>query len=215
MQTLNRQEYEAKLAHERKENERRKNILVVMLKYLMGIGYADTAFTLQEEAKIDLDKFDIADNIDLYIIFTEYEEYFEMRFNKKPKFIKQTNEGNAKLPNIKGRQDKTVGYGNVDKKSSQGKAQTSQTAPIKKQEVTNNNDELKLEVVGTAMYKQPLTKESSKDKENSKDKNKFTFEDQREGILLKPLPDNLFGNSELRELALLVKKYILLNIVRL
>jgi katanin p60 ATPase-containing subunit A1 len=203
MQTLNRHEYEAKLAHEKKENERRKNILVVMLKYLIGIGYADTAFTLQEEAKIELDKFDIADNIDLYMIFADFEEYFELRFSKKPKFIKQAMEGNnVRLPNIKGRQDSKVGYGNVDnKKPSQGKAQTNQTIKKVEKQEKQEAEELKLEVVGTAFNNKPKVepKESSKDK-------KYTFDDQKESMLLKPLPDNLFGNSELRELALLVKR---------
>jgi katanin p60 ATPase-containing subunit A1 len=207
MQTLNRQEYEAKIAREKRENERRKNILIVMLKYLISIGYAETAFTLQEESKLDLEKFDIADNIDLYMIFCEYEDYFEMRFNKKPKFITQNNtNSNVKLPNIKNKNDKNINYGNVDKKTGvNGIQHKNSTAQIKKQEqVVPNNDELKLEVVGEAYNVKP--NQQNKENKDNGAKAKFTFEDQKESVLLKPFPENMFGNNELKELALLVKK---------
>jgi len=69
-----------------------------------------------------------------------------------------------------------------------------------KQGNINNNNELKLELIG-----QNINPKKDKDKEKE-EKEKFSFNDQRESILLKPLPDNLFGNNELRELAGMVKK---------
>ena len=80
---LNKLDYDAKMNREKRDNERRKNLLILILRYLINMGFADTAFRLQEEANLDIDKFDVADNIDLNMILAEYEEYFEIRFNKK------------------------------------------------------------------------------------------------------------------------------------
>src|SRR5438046_2880804 len=93
-------ELEAKQAREKKVNERRKSVLILILRYLMNLGFADAAFKLQEEAKLGLDKFDVADNIDLYMIVCGYEDYFEMKFDKPLTLIKNI-ESNSKLPNIK------------------------------------------------------------------------------------------------------------------
>lgn len=186
MQTINKYDYESKINKEKKENERRKNILIVILKYLINAGLSETAFALQEESQLDLDKFDIADNIDLYMIMCEYEEYFEMRFNKKPKFVVPIN-NTSKLPLIDRKQSRT--NNTTDKRKSK-------IPQLKKEQIQPEEvKEIKLELVGQGV--------TSKKEE----KEKFTFVDQKESILLKPLPDHLFGNSELKELAGMVKKY--------
>jgi katanin p60 ATPase-containing subunit A1 len=188
MQTLNKYDYESKINKEKKENERRKNILIIILKYLINVGLAETACTLQEESQLDLDKFDIADNIDLYMIICEYEEYFEMRFNRKPKFIVPTNNNNSKFPPI----DRKVSRTN----NATDKRRSKNIIPQPKKE--EEAKDIKLELVG-----QGFKKEEKDIKEN---KEKISFNEHKESILLKPLPDHLFGNNELKELASLVKK---------
>lgn len=42
----------------------------------------------------------MADNVDLYMILAEYEEFFEMKFAKPPKLVRKTNESSAILPKI-------------------------------------------------------------------------------------------------------------------
>jgi katanin p60 ATPase-containing subunit A1 len=117
----NKFEIEAKQAKEKRENERRKNILILILRYIVNMGYAETACQLQTEANLDLDKYDVADNIDLYMILADYEEYFELRFNKKPKFVTKLIEREAgvlgKLPSIKGKDSKNISNSNLDKKT--------------------------------------------------------------------------------------------------
>ena len=71
---INKGDYEAKQKVEKKENERKKNILVLISKYLENAGYPETCVKLEEECNLDLDKYDTADNVDLYIIVKEYEE---------------------------------------------------------------------------------------------------------------------------------------------
>ena len=47
---------------------------------------------MARECNIDLEKWEIADNIDLYYIVQDFEEYFEMKFMKKPVMVKKAAE---------------------------------------------------------------------------------------------------------------------------
>lgn len=205
---LNKLDYDAKINREKRDNERRKNLLILILRYLINMGFSETAFRLQEEANLDIEKFDVADNVDLNMILTEYEEYFEIKFNKKPVLVKKIAEDNNpnKLPsirnnrdprNIKGRETPKI----LDKDKLKIAPNSKLSEKNEKQQSANNVNDLKLELVGQNMN-------IKKDKEKE-EKEKFSFNDQKESILLKPLPDNLFGNNELRELAGMVKKYII------
>lgn len=44
---------------------------------------------LEQESQINLEKWDTADNIDLFMIFLDYEQYYEARFGKAPKVVKK------------------------------------------------------------------------------------------------------------------------------
>jgi hypothetical protein len=125
------------------------------------------------------------------MIICEYEDYFEMRFNKKPKFVVPiVNKPN--LPNIDRKVSKTI--------NTNDKRKSKNLMPLlKKEQPAEEIKEIKLELVGQSLQNNKI------DKEN-KEKDKFSFNDQKESILLKPLPDHLFGNNELKELASLVKK---------
>lgn len=52
-------------------------------------GYLDSVEKLQTESRVSLDKSDAADNIDLLSILHEYEEYYEMRFGRRPKLTRK------------------------------------------------------------------------------------------------------------------------------
>jgi len=204
---LNKLDYDAKMNREKRDNERRKNILILILRYLINMGFSETAFRLQEEANLDIDKYDVADNIDLNMILTDYEEYFEIKFNKKPMLVKKLADDNNqnKLPNIRNNRDlrnfkgrETPKVLEKDKGKNAPNNKLNGGEKNEKQQNGNNINDLKLELVGQNMN---LKKEKEKE-----EKEKFSFNDQKESILLKPLPDNLFGNNELRELAGMVKK---------
>ena len=90
---MSRGDFEAKQKFEKKENERKKNLLVLIDKYLQSIGYSETSLKLEDESNLDLEQYDLADNIDLYIIMREYEEYYYMKFGKAPKFSTKISEG--------------------------------------------------------------------------------------------------------------------------
>lgn len=58
----------------------------------MCVGYIEASNCLDRECNLDLYDFDVADNIDLYYVVQDYEEYFEIKFNRKPKLIKKSEE---------------------------------------------------------------------------------------------------------------------------
>lgn len=60
---------------------------------LLKSGYLETAERLQQEAGIAISKFETADNLDLSLILTEYEAYYEMRYDRKPKLVRKLKEG--------------------------------------------------------------------------------------------------------------------------
>ena len=64
--------------------ERKRNILVIISKHLINNGYIDAATALQRECNLGLDKWEVADNIDLFYIVQDFEEYYEMKFMRKP-----------------------------------------------------------------------------------------------------------------------------------
>jgi katanin p60 ATPase-containing subunit A1 len=75
-------------------------------------GYLETAEKLRDEAGTALTKFEAADNLDLSLILTEYEAYYEMRYDKKPKLVRKLKEGEE--PSI--RIGPTGGKGNTSEK---------------------------------------------------------------------------------------------------
>ena len=61
-------------------------------------GYIETAERLQHEAKI-VTQFDVADNMDLTMVYNDFEAYYEMRFDKKPKMVRKAAEDSSvKMP---------------------------------------------------------------------------------------------------------------------
>ena len=60
-----------------------------MEKYLLQLGCLDSVTKIEQETNITLEKWDTADNIDLFMIFLDYEQYYEARFGKVPKVVKK------------------------------------------------------------------------------------------------------------------------------
>ncbi len=57
----------------------------------MCSSYLDSLDRLQAESGLSLEKYDAADNVDLGLILTEYEAYYELKFGKKPKLSRKVN----------------------------------------------------------------------------------------------------------------------------
>ncbi|KAK6631333.1 hypothetical protein RUM44_005859 [Polyplax serrata] len=86
---------------EKRAQERRRNLLYLIVHYLKEEGYYETLSTFMSEAQLS-NSFQICDNIDLSLILQDFESYYFVRFQKYPKICKKSNpeEGNVNL-NIK------------------------------------------------------------------------------------------------------------------
>ncbi|XP_053313942.1 katanin p60 ATPase-containing subunit A-like 2 [Spea bombifrons] len=84
-------------ADELRTEARRKNLLILIMHYLMQEGYVDSANALEQETKLDLRRFEVCDNIDLESILLEYESYYYVKFQKYPKVTKRAADPDSRL----------------------------------------------------------------------------------------------------------------------
>ncbi|XP_046793369.1 katanin p60 ATPase-containing subunit A-like 2 isoform X3 [Gallus gallus] len=80
---------QAREADELRTEARRKNLLILILHYLMEEGYMDAANTLEQETKLGLRGYEVCDNVDLETILMEYESYYFVKFQKYPKITRK------------------------------------------------------------------------------------------------------------------------------
>ena len=83
----------SRLQEQKRIDERRRNVLVIIYRHLISAGYTEAASAMSWECNIDIDKWEIADNIDFYYILQDFEEYFELKFMKQPLLVKKAPEG--------------------------------------------------------------------------------------------------------------------------
>lgn len=93
---------EARLAEEQRLEQRKRNALIIILHHLLDHGYVEAAQKLQSECGINPNEYDVADNIDLVTIIQEYEAYFQIKFNKKPKLTRK------RVPDVHDKKQKIV-----------------------------------------------------------------------------------------------------------
>ncbi|NXX80217.1 KATL2 protein, partial [Urocolius indicus] len=74
---------------EMRTEARRKNLLILILHYLMEEGYVDAANALEQETKLSLRGFEVCDNVDLETVLMEYESYYFVKFQKYPKITRK------------------------------------------------------------------------------------------------------------------------------
>lgn len=80
---------ESNTAEQKRNTERKRNVLILINQYLVENGYFESSERLQHESGGLVNKFVAADNLDLSLILGEYEAYYEMRFDKKPKLVRK------------------------------------------------------------------------------------------------------------------------------
>ena len=90
-------ETESRMSEEKRNAERKRNLIILMEKYLLTIGCLDSVAKIEQETNISLEKWDTADNIDLFMIFLDYEQYYEARFGKPPRVVKKMDDKSTPL----------------------------------------------------------------------------------------------------------------------
>ena len=232
---MSKGDYESRQKMEKKDNERKKNILILIHQYLINIGFSDSATRLSEESNLELETYSVADNMDLLLIIREYEDYYYMKFGKVPIFshkiskggpLPKINNGRTKSKNNtainqgnrkKGPQTPNInGNNNIIANPNMGK-RIDISALNNKQNSINNNinqfneNDLKLELNINPVKPNKIVKKQTKNNSQTTNEteDKFSFNDHKESILLKPLPADL--PEDLREMASLIKREIILE----
>jgi len=74
----------------------------MIIRYLSDYGYTNSAVMLEDESGISLKKWDVCDNVDLYYVLKDYEEYHQIKFGKPLRLVKKVGDedSNPKLPTI-------------------------------------------------------------------------------------------------------------------
>ncbi|XP_071794189.1 katanin p60 ATPase-containing subunit A-like 2 isoform X2 [Asterias amurensis] len=80
---------QAREADEQRVEQRKKNLLVLILHHLVQEGYTEAAKSLEHESSLSFSRFEVCDNVDLDTILMEYESYYFVKFQKYPKVTKK------------------------------------------------------------------------------------------------------------------------------
>ena len=225
---MSKGDYESRQKMEKKDNERKKNILILIHQYLNNIGFQDSALKLSEESNLELENYSVADNMDLLLIIREYEDYYYMKFGKNPVFTHKISDGKLggplpKINNGRGKSKNGIQSNQgVRKKGPQTPGINNNSNVGKKIDISslnnksNNNQnnqegkELKLELNINPFKPSNIKKQNKNNSQTTNETDdKYSFNDHKESILLKPLPSDL--PEDLREMALLIKREIILE----
>lgn len=203
--------------------ERQRDILVLILSHLQSHGYIESATALLNESRSveSLARYDLADNIDLMQVLKEYDEYYQMKFGRRPVFscsnkhnpngmvgISNSDEALASRKHARGKRRST----NRDR----GRHSDQHTAlpplstthaspkPLRSRKRTHHEEEkygsdVDQGVTGFALNNSPTRRN------NVLQTTHHEVEEQRH--TLKPLP-NFDGDPELRSLALSIRRDI-------
>ncbi|KAJ3288155.1 Katanin p60 ATPase-containing subunit A-like 2 [Rhizoclosmatium sp. JEL0117] len=80
-----------RVAEELKADQRKRNLMVLIMHHLQGHGYADTVARLQMECNLSLKKLSTTSSCNSYMTRyrQEYETYYDIKFGKTPKLVKK------------------------------------------------------------------------------------------------------------------------------
>jgi katanin p60 ATPase-containing subunit A1 len=182
---------DAGTAERKRMADKKKYTLLLIYDYLHTNGFMESASKLLTEAASTIGKHEIADNIDLDVILSEYEAYYEMRFSKKPKFLRllKDDEVNPRLNHRSN--NSTSSSGKLLQKKPDSSSQVDKL-PV----ITNSSSQLQQSGPeaedSTTMGVQGTGFTGNKSKKSEHDIN--------EERVLKP-PPQFGGDSELKQLA--------------
>ena len=206
---------EANSAEQKRNMEKKRNMIVLVHHYLIENGYIQAAERFQSETCGVVQKFEVADNVDIGLILNDFETYYEMRFDRKPKLVRKVSEeeNSSRSRSSKhsasqsnnssnvGNSSRTASKENKKNETSTGKLPSVSGATSGIQEI--NEESMFIGVQGVSLGGSSVSYSSSQDHK------KVDIEDveRLENRILKPPPQ--FGNdSEMRQLASIISREI-------
>ena len=186
---------EATTAEQKRLAETRRNIIVIIHQHLIENGYVEAAERLNHESNGIASKFGVADNIDLNLILSEYESYYEMRFDRKPKLVKKLSEVEELTRNVINKSNKV----DNTKKSKKVEAADSSSNKLPTINSVESNETSSLGVSGIKL----VTSSTDSKLKGNKDEDPLRVEER----LLRP-PPQFGGDPELKQLANIISREI-------
>lgn len=187
---------EASSAERQRSADRKRNILVLINQHLIENGYVEAAERLQREAGGVLNKFTAADNIDLNLVMTEYEAYYEMRFDKKPKLARKLLDGEDHSGMPSAQSSRGRGQGKKSNGSAGKEGSGSSKLPNIPTSGGNNSDSAESDAPASGFSVAGMSISGSKRSNNAVEDPAVRLEER----LLKP-PPQFGGDPELKQLA--------------
>jgi katanin p60 ATPase-containing subunit A1 len=83
--------------------QRKRNLLVLILHHLREEGFLESAEALVKESGSSIANYQVCDNIDLSTVLQEYESYYFVKFKKTPKIIKRATSSVGESRSVKKR----------------------------------------------------------------------------------------------------------------
>ncbi|CAI2367022.1 unnamed protein product [Moneuplotes crassus] len=190
---------ENRIKGKRDVQERKRNLYVMICNHLANNGYIDTAACMQREIDINFDNYEVADNMDLYYVLQDFEEYYELRFQKKPTLVKKTGDNPVKKSML----NRKPPSGALKKQGSTSRASGSSSTKAQK----SSKEELKVKKSKSSVENQ-FSLEGKNIEIQKEEVKEETPEEYFENRVLPPLPEFVLA-GELKDLALSVQREII------
>jgi katanin p60 ATPase-containing subunit A1 len=195
---------DANTAEQKRAIEKKRNIMILIHQHLIESGYIDAAEHLQRDMGQALLRFEVADNMDMGLIISDYESYYEMRFDKKPKLVRKLKEGEeSSFRKAAAKGSRTSNRGRQESGSKSGKLPVgsgASAASTMSSNVGGNGDTSGPEVDDVVFGIQGTSVTTQNSNNTAGDI------DHLENRLLKPPPH--FVDKEMRELAATISREI-------
>lgn len=167
-----RAQTDAGSAEQKRLAEKKKSILLLIYEYLNESGFIESAKKLAGESSGLMSKFAAADNVDLMLILSEYEAYYEMRFSKKPKLMRKLADGEEgyvpRIPDSSGMASKKKP---VKQESGSGNEKLPLLPGTQANNNNNNNSDTENYLSSLGVQGTSVTAGSSKSKRSDSDSN--------------------------------------------
>lgn len=186
--------------HEKESKERKKTAIILILQFLFENGYNEALSKLENEAALELEEYDLADNVDFLTILKDFEEYYQYKYDKKPVFVKKK-------------------INSISKKTNGQKKIPSQNLPSINRPGEQNNSKENSSKNGHLIEKNPTPKDSTpaslimvQGKSVQSGNNEWQKDDNfLQPRILNGLPDTIKNSEELSSLARSLQKDIILK----
>ena len=205
-------------AFEKREKDRKRNIIVLMLKFMLDNGWVDSLSKFEQESTISLDNWTVADNVDLSVVYADYEQYYDVRFNTSPVVVKKRDpeeekKGFRKLPSVKRTDAKPPEPKENNSKQAEGNKTPTTQASAKdfkpKGERKPPEGGPSLGIKGLEIEGENI--DLNKGKNKKKQEEEMNDEEYFQARVLKGIPDFYANNAELRDLALSLQRDIIIQ----